>query len=550
MRMTRPLAAVAVALCLATGAEAKFGISKTKVILKRTRPPEIVLVGDTVTVEVTGRARAITDRQLDSIRQRVEDALSADASRKLVSRGADSIVHISVDDFEARVNDTITYETHYVKTGERQEWDDKKKKMVTKDVYGNRTDPVRVRTVRGRIGAHVEATTLSGPRTADAGAAYNDEFKGEVRIPDQASSEDSLEHYLVDLAGKHAAATVTFSPDPVEALLAVDGDLKEGNRLAQGGLWKEALGNWVDRKPFKGDKEAARMHNIGVAHEALAYALPIDSPEHRAELTQAQDFFKKSLALDPGEKYFTDPNQRIEVSLQYAAQAQRYTEETRKYRESRDKRGGARTAKRPEAEVEPVPVPALLPDPPGAAKPKPPAARKEPAPPAPPAAAKAPKAAANVPAQDGLASSAGLAVPLRNGSFESGLDPWTVSGKGVVAPEAKRGRVFQAVSASTATTLVQPIGVDVQKAPAATLSLDYKVAGGEGRVRVLVAYDDAAGKARTSTLEVTAGDPPGDWTPWTGDLLALRPKASRLKEVRLVTEGGTVLLDNVALTVR
>jgi hypothetical protein len=125
-----------------------------------------------------------------------------------------------------------------------------------------------------------------------------------------------------------------------------------------------------------------------------------------------------------------------------------------------------------------------------------------------------------------------------------------VSGKGVVAPEAKRGRVFQAVSASTATTLVQPIGVDVQKAPAATLSLDYKVAGGEGRVRVLVAYDDAAGKARTSTLEVTAGDPPGDWTPWTGDLLALRPKASRLKEVRIVTEGGTVLLDNVALTVR
>jgi hypothetical protein len=106
------------------------------------------------------------------------------------------------------------------------------------------------------------------------------------------------------------------------------------------------------------------------------------------------------------------------------------------------------------------------------------------------------------------------------------------------------------VSSSAATTLVQPIGVDVLKAPAATLSLDYKVSGGEGRVRVLVDYDDAAGKARTSTLEVTAGDPPGDWTPWTGDLLALRPKAARLKEVRIVTEGGTVLLDNVALTVR
>ena len=543
MQLTRPLAALAVTLALCSGAEAKFGISKTKVTLKRTRPPEIVLLGDTVTVEVGGRARGISDRQLDSIRQRVEDSLSADASRKLVPRGGDSVVRVSVDDFEARVNDNITYETHYVKIGERQEWDAKKQKNVTKDVYGNRTEPVRVRTVRGRIGAHVEATTPNGPRTADAGAGYTDEFKGEVRIPEQASSEDSLEHYLVELAGRHAAATVTFSPDPVEALLAVDGDLKDGNRLAQGGLWKEALGNWVDRKPFKGDKEAARMHNIGVAHEALAYALPIDSAEHRAELAQAQDFYKKALALDPGEKYFTEPMQRIEVSLQYAANAQRYTDETSKFREG--KRGGARTARRSEPDAPAAPPVAAAPAAPPASKPRtaPPAPHKDPAPPA----AKAP---ANVPTQDGLASSAGLAVPLRNGSFESGLDPWTVSGKGVVAPEAKRGRVFQAVSSSAATTLVQPIGVDVQKAPAATLSLDYKVSGGEGRVRVLVAYDDAAGKPRTSTLEVTAGDPPGEWTPWTGDLLALRPKASRLKEVRIVTEGGTVLLDNVALTVR
>jgi hypothetical protein len=543
--MTRPLAALAVTLALCTGAEAKFGISKTKVTLKRTRPPEIILLGDTVTVDVSGRARAVTDRQLDSIRQRVEDAISADASKKLVPRGGDSVVRISVDDFEAKVNDNVTYETHYVKIGEREEWDAKKQKNVIKDVYGNKTEPVRVRTVRGRIGAHVEATTPAGPRTADAGAGYTDEFKGEVRIPEQAQSEDSLEHYLVELAGRHAAATVSFSPDPVEALLAVDGDLKDGNRLAQGGLWKEALGNWVDRKPFKGDKEAARMHNIGVAHEALAYALPIDGPEHRAELTQAQDFYKKALALDPGEKYFTEPMQRIEVSLQYADNAQRYTDETRKYREAHDKRGGARTARRQEADAPAAGAPPAAPPDAPAAKPRtaPPALRKDPAP-------AAPKAPANVPAQDGLASSAGLSLPLRNGSFESGLDPWTVSGKGVVAPEAKRGRVFQAVSSSAPTTLVQPIGVDVQKAPAATLSLDYKVSGGEGRVRVLVAYDDAAGKPRTSTLEVTAGDAPGDWTPWTGDLLALRPKAARLKEVRIVTEGGTILLDNVALTVR
>jgi len=100
------------------------------------------------------RARAISDRQLDSIRQRVEDALSADTSKRLVTRGADSVVHVSVDDFEAKVNDNVIYETHYVKIGERQEWDAKKKQNVTKDVYGNKSEPVRVRNARGRIGAH------------------------------------------------------------------------------------------------------------------------------------------------------------------------------------------------------------------------------------------------------------------------------------------------------------------------------------------------------------------------------------------------------------
>jgi hypothetical protein len=548
MRLTRSVAvaaAVVVVVALSPGVQAKFGMSKTKVTLKRTRPPDIPLLGATVTVEVGSRARGVSDRQLDVIRQRVEDSLSADRSRKLVERGADSVVRIGVDELEARINESVTYETRRVKTGERQEWDDKKKKNVTKDIYSDRQEPVTIHRAQGHIGAHVEVETPSGPRSADAGASYQNEFKGDVRIPEQASSEPQLERYLVDEAAARAAAAVSYTIDPVEALLAVDGDLKDGNRLAQGGLWKEALATWVDRRPLKGDKEAARFHNIGVAHEALAYTLPIDGPEHQARLEQARDAYRQALTLDRDEKYFAEPIQRVETSLEYAARAQRYTADAQKWREARDKRKAApppRAARQPEAEA-PTPVPAAAAE---AATP----ARRRPAPP--PTARPAPAApvAPKPPAQDGLMSSAGLAVPLRNGSFESGLDPWTVAGKGAVAPEPRRGRVFQAASTAAATTLNQPIGVDVQNAKAATLSLDYKVASGEGRLRMLIAYDDAAGRPRTSTLEVTAGDPPGDWTPWTGDMLALRPRATRLKEVRIVTEGGTVLLDNVALTVR
>src|SRR4029453_15887321 len=115
-----------------------------------------------------------------------------------------------------------------------------------------------------------------------------------------------LEQYLVEEAGTRAAAVVSFSPDPVEALLAVDGELKPGNRLAEAGLFQQALAEW-NRRTLKGDKEAGRLHNVGVAHEGMAYALPPDAPEHRAELEQASEYYRKSLALDPDEKYFTDP---------------------------------------------------------------------------------------------------------------------------------------------------------------------------------------------------------------------------------------------------
>jgi len=37
-------------------------MSKTKVTLKRTRPPEIPLLGETVSVDVTSRARSVSDR--------------------------------------------------------------------------------------------------------------------------------------------------------------------------------------------------------------------------------------------------------------------------------------------------------------------------------------------------------------------------------------------------------------------------------------------------------------------------------------------------------
>jgi hypothetical protein len=492
-------AALVLVLAAAAPAPAKFGISKTKVTLHRSRPPEIPLLGESVAVEITATSRRISDSQLDQVRGRVEGALRAWKLFRVAEDAgdADTVVRVSVGDLEARIRETVEYEQKYVKIGEHQEWNEKKKKWETKSDWGNRTQPVHLTVATGSISARVKVDTPLGSHTADASASYDQQIKGASKVPAEARSEDSLEQFLVETAGTRAAAVVSFSPDPVEALLAVDGDLKPGNRLAEAGLFEQALAEW-SRRAFKGDKEAARLHNIGVAHEALAYELPPDAAHHRSELEQASEHYRKALALDPAEKYFAEPLRRVETSLAYAAGAVAFLAE----RERFDAEPGARrNARNPAA-----------------------------------------KPAGKVPA-------AALTAPLRNGSFESALSSWTLSGKASVVSEGGRDMVLEVSPDRAGTVLKQQVDVDVAGTEA-SLSLAYRVAAGEGRMRVYVVYGDAGGRERTSTLEVIGGEGPGEWSDWSGDLAALRPRPSRVREIRVAVDGGVVRLDNLALTVR
>ena len=124
----------------------------------------------------------------------------------------------------------------------------------------------------GRVDAQVELVRDGHERTAPADANYHERFKDDRSLPREVESEGALEDHLIEQAAAQAVAAVCYSPDPVEALLAVDGDLKPGNRLAEAGQWDGALAAWK-RPQLKGDKEASRVHNLGVGHEALAYRL-------------------------------------------------------------------------------------------------------------------------------------------------------------------------------------------------------------------------------------------------------------------------------------
>lgn len=513
-RLTLVLTAAALTLVAATTAQAGFGIFKTRLTLPRTRPPELPLHAASVAVELHAGGPEVEGDFLDQVRDRLERALAAGDLYRVVERArdADATVRVTLQRLRAEVRDELREEYKRVKVGERQEWNEKKKRNETKDVYADRRVSVSWRVAEGSLSGEVRVESREGSERRAIDVSYQHDYKKDDGVPLEARSEDELRRFLVAAAADQAVGTVAFGPDPVEALLATNGPLKPGNDLLRDGRLEDALASWNTLR-LKGDNEAARRHNLGVAHEALAYRLPPFAPEHLEHLQEARRNYEEARRLDPGEKYFAPPLERIETSLSYAADAAKLYADLQRLREERrgpgERRGTPRKSDAPPRREEREPDP-----------PRPVRESVEARPPA---------------------------GGVRNGSFESPLPPWTVAGKASLVSEAGHGRVLELVKGTAAASASQPLTLDVASGDGARLSLAYRVTAGDALVRVKVAYQDEQGRERTSTLEVSSGEGPGDWSSWSHDLAALRPRPAHLKALTLLVEAGTVRLDDVEL---
>lgn len=312
-----PLVSLVVAASLLSPAlQAKFGMTKTRLTLTRTRPPEIPIVGKKVAVEVTSDSPWMGSGPRDDVRGRLEQAIGEGGRYTIVARAreADAVVRLTVSDVDAEVENDTRIERKSVKVGEnaRRGSDGKIKRT---DVYATRDVPVSYRVATGQISARVEVVADGTPRSSDVSESYQN-VKTEGKIPDEMLSDGALRAFLIDGMAAKATWAVAFSPEPVEVLLAVDDPLKPGNELAKNGRWTDALAAWTDQR-LKGDKEAARQHNMGVAYEALAYGTPVGTPEHHDNLEKARECYRKAREMDDGEKFFKEPLVRIETSIAY-----------------------------------------------------------------------------------------------------------------------------------------------------------------------------------------------------------------------------------------
>jgi tetratricopeptide (TPR) repeat protein len=316
-------ACLGLALLASTGAGAQsFGtlVFKDKVTLMRKLPAAVHLTGTTIKVKVTGH-----DNQSDLIHDMQglleTELLKDDPQLRADETSAATIISCQITSF-AHPQPTVTTRPSLV-AGKN----------------GSKTQTFT--RVTGDLSVAFQARSSSGQTLAsdNVHAKYDKEFdsngnnasngiKGTVssawsRVTGSEGSEDlnpptdaELRGKLIQDAVRQIAEHIVNTKETVEVYLAEKkGALDDGDKLAQAGLWQRALEAYETAPPLpKAQDDAYRLYNIGVAYEALAYAAE-DEKSAMKYLDEAAIDYGKAIDQKPAEKYFLQPQKRIETAI-------------------------------------------------------------------------------------------------------------------------------------------------------------------------------------------------------------------------------------------
>jgi tetratricopeptide (TPR) repeat protein len=197
--------------------------------------------------------------------------------------------------------------------------------------------------VTGSLSISFQARAAGGPMLGSDNvvAKYDEEFdsagntasqgvKGTVtstwkRVTGGSNSESlnpptdaELRSRLLVGAVRQIAEHMVNTKETVEVYLAKQrGALDQGDKLAATGLWERALETFETAQPLpKPEEDAYRLYDIGVAYEALAYAAE-DEKSAMKFLDESAINYGKAIDAKPGEKYFLEPQKRIETAIEH-----------------------------------------------------------------------------------------------------------------------------------------------------------------------------------------------------------------------------------------
>lgn len=160
-------------------------------------------------------------------------------------------------------------------------------------------------------------------------------LKGQKSEENTPPTDSELRSRLILDAVQQIAEHIVNTNESIDVFLAKqDGPLDEGDKDAQTSLWERALETFETAQPSpKPEDDAYRLYDIGVAYEALAYEAE-DEKAAMKYLDQAAINYGKAIDAKPAEKYFIEPQKRIETAITHYKQLDQENEAAKRAKEA------------------------------------------------------------------------------------------------------------------------------------------------------------------------------------------------------------------------
>lgn len=328
LRIVLPALTFLLLAALAPSSSAQgFGNGKKHVTLHRRLPAAVHLPGKAFDVRVTAHDASYSD-----VAQTLSDLIPTELEKN------DKDLHEDKNTPDAVISCVVTaFETPPAQTFTRNEVVVQKGKSPTQPkqfykITGSLS--VAYKTLKGKSEV-IDSQALTGTYSQDFESGTNtaaDESVGSKMVdpfkrlagkkgPETvtAPTPAQLRQILIRQVVSQVAARVVNTDELIDVRLA-RGKLDEAGKIAEHGLWSRYLETLEQMTPFTDPAEDAyRLYAIGVGYEAEAYA----EENHAAAkklLEQAAINYGKAIDAKPSEKYFLDPQSRIEVAVAHYRQ--------------------------------------------------------------------------------------------------------------------------------------------------------------------------------------------------------------------------------------
>lgn len=315
IRIGPPAYFVVALVCMAGQLEAQFhrGLLRdsVEVTLSPLKTPDTLLPSGTVRVDIKNASTAPT-RLIDQLQAGISRQILENDSRLEAGAKPAVVVMATVTEWSRRRSTGTKYVSQTRQIGTKQEKDSKGNlKTVPVYEYGH-NEPTVVQ--RGSASIRLEVRHAATEALLDdltTRVTYFDETLGNQSPP----SEEVAEQAMIDRAIRDAAAKLSPGREPTRVMFARSDEVDSLNALARDRRWADLVTALQQLPPYRDAKrDAYRLHNLGVAHEAIAYESQ-NRATIRTELQEAQNLVTQAVAGKKDEKYFVEAANRIAGSL-------------------------------------------------------------------------------------------------------------------------------------------------------------------------------------------------------------------------------------------